>query len=172
MNYECTKCKTHYTALTPGCLECGHPAAMVVPVPAYVQELSSQPVRTLAARIVAAVAADEQSDGCDLSAGLFGTCMSALVVELAQQEADLYAAQDQVAELQRMLEASDKALGDAQKAVPAAGKIPVSSEHLYTVLTALRGAPHQIRELQATTCLPDNPINALVDEFNEWGRKS
>lgn len=170
MNYECTKCGTHFTSLIPMCPECSDTAAMVAP--AYAQQLSSKPVTTLATRIALAVAADERNGGCDLSAGMFGPTLSALVVELAQQEADLYAAQDQVAELQRMLEASDKALANAQKAVPATGKIPVSSEHLYTVLTALRGAPHQIRELQATVCLPDNPINALVDEFNDWGRRS
>lgn len=39
----------------------------------------------LAARIATAVVADEQSEGCDLSAGLFGPELSALVAELAAQ---------------------------------------------------------------------------------------
>lgn len=117
MNYECTKCGTHFTSLTPMCPECSNTAVMVAP--AYAKQLSSKPVTTLATRIAEAVAADERNGGCDLSAGMFGPTLSALVAELAQQEADLYAAQDQVAELQRMLDASDKALANAQKGITA-----------------------------------------------------
>lgn len=37
---------------------------------------------------------------------------------------------------------------------------------LHSVLSALNGLPHQIRELQATRGLPENPIDFLIDEFN------
>ncbi len=50
------------------------------------------------------------------------------------------------------------------------GKISVSAEPLRQVLQALVGAPHMVRELQATrepvTLFADNPINALIAEFN------
>lgn len=75
--------------------------------PATITSLSSAPVRKLAERIAIAVAGDEQlGGGCDLSAGMFGTRLSALVVELAGQEAELYAAQDQVEGLQELMRAN------------------------------------------------------------------
>lgn len=39
----------------------------------------------IATRIAEAVAKDEQNEGCDLSAGLFGVELSAVVRELAQE---------------------------------------------------------------------------------------
>lgn len=44
--------------------------------------------------------------------------------------------------------------------------ITVDKKSLETVLRALLGAPHQIRELQATRGLPDCPITILVENFN------
>lgn len=50
------------------------------------------------------------------------------------------------------------------------GKLLVSAEPLRKVLNALVGAPHYIRELQATRSpaelFSDNPINVLIAEFN------
>lgn len=39
---------------------------------------------------------------------------------------------------------------------------------LRSVLQALTGAPHEIRELQVTRSLPGNPIDTLIDQFNAW----
>ena len=50
------------------------------------------------------------------------------------------------------------------------GKLLVSAAPLRKVLGALIGAPHMIRELQATrepvALFADNPINVLIAEFN------
>lgn len=50
------------------------------------------------------------------------------------------------------------------------GKLLVSAEPLRKVLFALLGAPHHIRELQATRTptdlFADNPINVLIAELN------
>lgn len=50
-----------------------------------------------------------------------------------------------------------------------AGKLQVSAEPLRALLNALLGAPHLIRELQATRepveLFADNPINVLVAEY-------
>ena len=46
------------------------------------REYAHQREQELAGRIAAAVLADEQSDGCDLSAGMFGRAMSDLIREL------------------------------------------------------------------------------------------
>lgn len=56
--------------------------------------IDARATRELAARIIAVVLADEQGDGCDLSAGLFGPNLSALVMGLASrgQSADELAA--------------------------------------------------------------------------------
>lgn len=106
------------------CVECT--TALVRAIENWFNEsVRSEPVRALADRIAEAVAADEASEGCDLSAGMFGLAMSTLVVELAQQEAELYAVQDQVAELQRMMESSDKALANAQKGITARDELLV-----------------------------------------------
>jgi hypothetical protein len=49
--------------------------------------------------------------------------------------------------------------------------IPVSADALGQVLSALQGAPHLIRELQATRSIAlmgmgsPNPINTLIDDF-------
>lgn len=49
-------------------------------------------------------------------------------------------------------------------------KLTVSAEPLRTILQALIGPPHHIRELQATRRLPasmaGNPIDVLIAEFN------
>ena len=49
-------------------------------------------------------------------------------------------------------------------------KIEVDAYALFTVLKALLGPPHHIRELQATLppYLGPNPINLLADEYNAW----
>lgn len=47
------------------------------------RDLISKAVLALSARICDAVAKDEQAEGCDISAGLFGPAFSELVVELA-----------------------------------------------------------------------------------------
>ncbi|MDI1362537.1 hypothetical protein [Methylotenera sp.] len=50
------------------------------------------------------------------------------------------------------------------------GKVLVSALALRSILVALVGAPHHIRELQVTMnpdLFPDNPISVLVREFNE-----
>lgn len=47
-------------------------------------------------------------------------------------------------------------------------KVLVSAKALHSVLGALVGPSHYIRELQATRSLPggNNPINTLIDEYN------
>lgn len=45
--------------------------------------INSASVKLLAHRIASAVAADEKSEGCDLSAGMFGKNLSDLVIDLA-----------------------------------------------------------------------------------------
>jgi hypothetical protein len=45
--------------------------------------LNSASTKSLANRIVKAVDKDEKADGCDISAGLFGTELSSLIVHLA-----------------------------------------------------------------------------------------
>ncbi len=53
-------------------------------------------------------------------------------------------------------------------------KLSISSGPLRRVLEALNGPPHLIRELQATRgplVGDDNPINILVNEFNEQIRE-
>lgn len=51
-------------------------------------------------------------------------------------------------------------------------KIEVSANALYSVLNALNGPAHLIRELQATLSLgdldADNPINVLTNQYNDW----
>lgn len=49
----------------------------------------SQSALDLAGRIAQAVADDEASEGCDLSAGLFGPTMSRLIVDLTETIEDL-----------------------------------------------------------------------------------
>jgi hypothetical protein len=46
--------------------------------------------------------------------------------------------------------------------------LEVNPHSLRVVLTALVGAPHEIRELQACRGLPDNPIDQLLREYNAW----
>lgn len=61
---------------------------------------------------------------------------------------------------------------EEQKAEP---KIEVSSWALFQVLQALNGPGHLIRELQVTrtgSLVKDNPINILVEEYNEWYKKN
>lgn len=47
------------------------------------EKFKTKEVLALSARICDAVAKDEQAEGCDISAGLFGPSFSELVVELA-----------------------------------------------------------------------------------------
>jgi len=53
--------------------------------------------------------------------------------------------------------------------------IAVDALALREVLQALVGPPHLIRELQALMtpreAFPDNPINKLIDQFNEQATK-
>lgn len=48
-------------------------------------------------------------------------------------------------------------------------KVEVSASALRELLSAIAGPPHLIRELQVIRGLPgsDNPINTLINEFNE-----
>lgn len=50
----------------------------------------------------------------------------------------------------------------------------VSYANLRSVLVALNGPPHLIAELMATrnALISDNPIDALIKEFNEWVEKA
>lgn len=55
-------------------------------------------------------------------------------------------------------------------------KITVSRDALYSLLKAITGGPHQIRELQATRNLPQmpgvyNPINVLISEYESDHRQ-
>lgn len=52
---------------------------------AHVYKPFSQAAKDLAGRIVDAVVLDEQDEGCDIGAGLFGRNLSALIAELAEQ---------------------------------------------------------------------------------------
>lgn len=45
-------------------------------------------------------------------------------------------------------------------------RIEVDKRALHSVLLALIGQPHEVRELQATRGIGDNPIDTLVAEFN------
>lgn len=47
-------------------------------------------------------------------------------------------------------------------------KVSVDALALRQVLEALVSAPHRIRELQATSGLPDNPIDILVKQYNDY----
>lgn len=44
--------------------------------------------------------------------------------------------------------------------------VTVDKAALREILAALIGPPHLIRELQATRCLGDSPIDLLVEQFN------
>lgn len=47
--------------------------------------------------------------------------------------------------------------------------VQVSAEALFSILNALNGPGHHIRELQATRSpLFDNPIDKLIKEYNAW----
>lgn len=46
--------------------------------------------------------------------------------------------------------------------------LEVNPHSLRAVLTALVGAPHEIREIQACRGLPDNAIDQLLREYNAW----
>lgn len=50
--------------------------------------------------------------------------------------------------------------------------IEVDAEPLRRLLTAVNSPGHYIRELQATRGpLFDNPIDKLIDQYNEWATK-
>lgn len=53
-------------------------------------------------------------------------------------------------------------------ALAAAGTIAVDAEALRTILQALLGPPHHIREQQAIARLPGSPIGKLVDQYEAW----
>lgn len=64
-------------------------------------------------------------------------------------------------------------LRDLLKATPVQADAPldhpqISPTDLRSLLVALVGNPHEIRELQAMRGLPDNPIDNIVKQFNEW----
>lgn len=50
------------------------------------------------------------------------------------------------------------------------GQVTVDAKALFTVLRALNGPAHHIRELQATRNTPgsNNPISKLVDQYNRY----
>lgn len=79
--------------------------------------------RALADRIIEALRTDELVEGYDLTAGMFGTQFSQLVIELAAQGGPLYAElvkerdalRDQVADLDHDLRQCQIDLGDARE---------------------------------------------------------
>ncbi len=53
-------------------------------------------------------------------------------------------------------------------------QVTVTASALRSLICAVIGEPHYIRELQATrnpVLFPDNPINVLIDEYNEFANK-
>lgn len=56
----------------------------------------------------------------------------------------------------------------APAAPPVARTVEVDAEALRTVLHALLGAPHHIREQQAIAELPGSAISKLVNEYEAW----
>jgi hypothetical protein len=74
------------------------------------------------------------------------------------------------AELQQRLTIADHRVDDLQH--QHSQSLEVNPHSLRVVLTALVGASHEIRELQACRGLPDNPIDQLLREYNAWIEKS
>jgi hypothetical protein len=70
------------------------------------------------------------------------------------------------AALQLRLTITDQRVDDLQH--QQSQSLEVNPHSLRVVLTALVGAPHEIRELQACRGLPDNPIDQLLREYNAW----
>jgi hypothetical protein len=70
------------------------------------------------------------------------------------------------AALQQRLTIADQRVDDLQH--QQSQSLEVNPHSLRVVLTALVGAPHEIRELQACRGLPDNPIDQLLREYNAW----
>jgi len=58
--------------------------------------------------------------------------------------------------------------GEAELAEPCPPPLEVDPAALRTVISALIGPPHFIRELQACVTLPGGPINKLRDQYNAW----
>ncbi|MCQ4271026.1 DUF4406 domain-containing protein [Pseudomonas kuykendallii] len=56
----------------------------------------------------------------------------------------------------------------APEAPAAAGTIAVDADALRTILQALLGSPHLIREQQAFADLPNSAISKLVDQYEAW----
>ena len=73
------------------------------------------------------------------------------------------------AALQQRLTIADQRVDDLQH--QQSQSLEVNPHSLRVVLTALVGAPHEIRELQACRGLPDNPIDQLLREYNDWIEK-
>jgi hypothetical protein len=70
------------------------------------------------------------------------------------------------AALQQRLTVADQRVDDLQH--QKSESLEVNPHSLRVVLTALVGAPHEIRELQACRGIPDNAIDQLLREYNAW----
>ena len=74
--------------------------------------------------------------------------------------------QAESAALQQRLNVADQRNDDLQHQL--SQSLEVNPHSLRVVLTALVGAPHEIRELQVCRGMPDNPIDQLLREYNAW----
>jgi hypothetical protein len=86
------------------------------------------------------------------------------VFEIVCKERDRLQAEN--AALQERLTIADQRVDDLQH--QHSQSLEVNPHSLRVVLTALVGAPHEIRELQACRGIPDNPIDQLLREYNAW----
>ncbi|UZJ58250.1 hypothetical protein OKW98_16740 [Pseudomonas sp. KU26590] len=73
---------------------------------------------------------------------------------------------DRVAALQQRLNIADQKINDLEHA--RGQRLEVNPISLRALLIAVTGAPHEIREIQACLGIPDNPIDQLLREYNDW----
>lgn len=156
------------------------------------------PEQVMAGRIVAAVDADEKSEGCDLSAGMFGLEMSNFIREMVAMEERLAKAEALLTECQRLTRRSGSSLwevvheflgspeGDAYRP-PEPGTLPHPDRgHMWqfidnalqgTVEASLRGdicnklAPLLVCDLAMVPCserMPNEGQEVLVRYAKPW----
>jgi hypothetical protein len=70
------------------------------------------------------------------------------------------------AALQQRLNIADRRVCDLEHARGQC--LEVNPTSLRALLIAVTGAPHEIREIQACRGIPDNPIDQLLREYNDW----
>lgn len=68
--------------------------------------------------------------------------------------------------LQQRLNIADQKINDLEHAQGQC--LEVNPTSLRALLVAVTGAPHEIREIQACRGIPDNPIDQLLREYNDW----